>query len=158
MPGYSTHLKGGFFVFSVTFLLLWKIFPQYSTLPHFLLFLALALLGSLFPDLDVTSRVQRWFYRLICVIYLFLLLKHQTIELCILSIVAITVGLLRHRTILHDMRFLAFFPFVIIAILTRTYTIDFDWIVGGAFFALGAGSHVFLDRGIKRGKRRRRYR
>jgi hypothetical protein len=120
-----------------------------------MLFFGSTLLGSLIPDLDVTSKIQRLFY--LCVIGAFvgLLFTHQWLLLCITACLALVIGLLPHRTILHHPVFLALFPLPIIYYMSNNNFSLSSALFLALFFIAGSWSHLLLDFGIKKSFRRR---
>lgn len=71
---------------------------------------------ALFPDLDISSIPQRWFYRLVMV-SLLVLGYHQEFELAtLLGIIAITPVLDHHRGWTHNPLAAIFFPLILVGI------------------------------------------
>ena len=152
MPGYKGHLCGGLIAYVVVFFFCLTTRPSLLTACEWL-FCTLA--GSLFPDIDVKSKGQKYFYYVVMVLFLFLLSQEKFQLLSCVSILAITPMLSRHRGLFHKAWFL-----ITISII--------GWlIIGGIFpnlrslllqhslfFCLGALSHLVLDRvqaSIKKG-------
>jgi membrane-bound metal-dependent hydrolase YbcI (DUF457 family) len=77
---------------------------------------AVALFFSLFPDLDISSIPQRWFFRGIFVILLILGYYERFEEATLLAIVAITPLLNNHRSWTHNFLSVLLFPVVIAGI------------------------------------------
>ena len=69
---------------------------------------------SLMPDLDVSSIPQRWFYRIIFVLLLYLAVNHQYKAATLISICAITPLLSYHRAWTHNIWSAIFVPCVFI--------------------------------------------
>ena len=74
---------------------------------------AVALFFSLFPDLDISSIPQRWFFRSIFVILLILSYYQRFEEAALLALVAITPLLNSHRSWTHNIFTVLLFPVVI---------------------------------------------
>jgi len=156
MPGYRKHLQGGVVAFALGYIAISHYSQVSRTIPGFLLLLASTLFGSLFPDLDVTSKIQRIFYRGTVNAALFLVVTMQHYALLFLSLLALFIGLLRHRTLLHDIFFVTLFPCVI-CYSVSSFVRDFHLVVLlGLFFIFGAWSHLFLDFGVFRRKKKRK--
>ncbi len=77
---------------------------------------AVALFFSLFPDLDISSIPQRWFFRGIFVVLLILGYYERFEEATLLAIVAITPLLNNHRSWTHNFFSVLLFPVVIAGI------------------------------------------
>src|SRR5437868_222807 len=103
MPNYKGHLCGGFVAYLCVMLAMVSIKPSLFTACEWLFF---TLAGALFPDVDVKSRGQKYFYYFIFAVFVMLMYqdKHQMVS-C-LSIIAITPMLVRHRSIFHKIWFL----------------------------------------------------
>jgi hypothetical protein len=114
-----------------------------------LFLLGITLLGSLIPDLDITSKIQRIFYFCVIIAFLVFLLAHQWTHLLATSGLAIVIGLLRHRTILHHPVFLALLPLPIIYYMSNNNFSLYSTILPALFFIGGAWSHLLLDFGLK---------
>ncbi len=154
MPGYRVHLLGGAVTFgSLYYFITTPLgFPQSATWT--ILLLGVTLLGSLIPDLDITSKIQRLFYFCIIGAFLGLLLTHQWVLLLFTAGLAIVIGLLRHRTILHHPVFLALLPMPIIYYMANNNQPLSSTIFASLFFIAGCWSHLLLDFGIKKGTKR----
>lgn len=148
MPGYKTHLLGGALIFAPLYYVTTKFCVQQS-LPSPLLLLSITLLGSLFPDLDITSKIQRLFYFCVFGAFLYFLFMHEWIQLLITSGLAIIIGVLRHRTILHHPLFLALLPLPVIYYMSNKGTSLISLIQPALFFIAGAWSHLLLDFGLR---------
>lgn len=155
MPGYKAHLVGGALVFAVTYYTTTSLGYQHSPLMATAL-LGLSLLGSLFPDLDVSSKIQRLFY--FCVIGAFIgfLLAHQWNLLLTTAGLALIIGVLRHRTILHHPLFLTLLPLPFIYYLSNNNFSTTSTLFPSLFFVIGAWSHLLLDFGLPKSFKKRR--
>lgn len=155
MPNYKTHLAAG----AVSFLLLMHTVAAYLptfTLPVELLPLGLllSLVGSIFPDIDVPSKMQKWFF-MVCIIGILgaIFTKNHAL-LASLGISILFVAFLTHRTITHKPFFL-----LLLGLIPLSFTIYYlpsQAIPGAAlylYFTLGCLSHVALDRLLTFGKK-----
>ena len=145
MPGYKGHLIGGAIAFSCVIVLFawWQSPPFFIAVQYFFC----TLLGSLFPDIDTKSRGQGIFYRALLLILGILLFQGQQ-QLCIvISLLALTPLLVRHRGLFHKPWFLLMIPSflawlsVVLGILSSSLAIGY-----GCFFITGALSHIILDK------------
>lgn len=148
MPNYKTHLVAGLVSFFVVARITSNALPALA-LPLTLLPVgfALCLIGSIFPDIDVPSKMQKWFY-LACIgaVALAIWSKNHLLMASIGTGV-IFVTFLTHRTITHKPAFLALIALV--PTLCAAYAIPHH--AGNAFslylyFIVGCLSHILLDR------------
>jgi hypothetical protein len=148
MPNYKGHLLGG----CITGIIALGIMKQeQTTITTALELLGCCLLGSLFPDIDIKSKGQKIFYRLIGAILCFLLLQKKLIMGAFVGLVSTIPLLVRHRGIFHNPFFIIAGAGAFIIIVNQTnspYAVGLSWDI--VFFTLGALSHVALDRGIVR--------
>jgi hypothetical protein len=148
MPGYKGHLVGGSAAFGITYFLLSSHCSTTMIAVHWLL---CSLAGSLFPDIDVKSKGQKYGYWAIFFLFILLILSNQLRLLSILSLVCLTPMLVRHRGIFHRMWFVILMP---LGVWLGVSTMHPQW--SGAlffytlFFIVGCASHLVLDFGIRR--------
>jgi len=62
MPGYKVHLAAGVAVSCCAYATTINLF-HLPTVPQLPICIALGLIGSLFPDIDVQSKIQKIYYR-----------------------------------------------------------------------------------------------
>lgn len=150
MPSYQGHIVGG----SVAYALLYSFIRLTSiitfSLPEQILLVGFTLLGALFPDIDVYSKMQQILFKsLLLLLPCALFMQHLNgfIFLCAATAVCITV---QHRTVTHNLFFIIFFSVssCMFAYYQRPELINFITIAGIHFF-IGAFSHLVLDRGFK---------
>ncbi|MBM3894457.1 hypothetical protein FJ366_02580 [Candidatus Dependentiae bacterium] len=149
MPGYRGHLIGGTAAFVITRFLLIPVIGDASTVDA--VYLALTLLGSLFPDVDIKSKGQKIFYSLAFIIAAMAIAKRYWNCLSWLGLMCFIPLVLPHRGPMHNPYVLIATPWVIssglqglfphILKLSRFYHL---------FFITGALSHLVLDFGLKR--------
>ncbi len=147
MPGYRTHLMGGFTAYVIVLYLLKSLKPTPFTM---LEWLACALVGALFPDVDTKSKGQLWFYRFLFLVLLVLALHRCFLIAALISIVCILPMLVQHRGLFHRPLFLIGVPMLGVVIVNiyapacaRLFFFD------ALFFVVGAMSHILLDRGVR---------
>lgn len=149
MPGYKGHLAGGLVIFGLTlYVLSWYCVPTLLTVSEWLLF---ALAGSLFPDVDVKSKGQNYFYWIIFCLLILLLYAQKWKIFALASVLAMIPLLVRHRGIFHRAWFMILMPtsvvFFISSYIPHHHSrLMFDLL----FFVMGALSHLWLDLGLKR--------
>lgn len=146
MPNYRGHLKGGFGAFALIVLFAMPHYrPSAVTMLEWLLF---AIAGSLFPDVDIKSKGQKYFYHIILILFLLLILNQQYQHLAIISIISLMPLLVKHRGIFHTIWFVMLVPLAVWYISTLQWPLlkDALWL-DTVFFIAGALSHLFLDKG-----------
>lgn len=148
MPGYKGHLVGG----AVSYLLLLSILmSQHTTVPTLFGWLMCSLAGSLFPDVDITSKGQKILFRILFVLFITLLIMQRMRAALGVSIVSFVPLLVHHRGLFHRFWFIAligFIPVVYVHIYAPNLYVGF--LCGALFFIFGAYSHLYLDVGFKR--------
>lgn len=150
MPGYRGHLAGGFFVYIViVFLLLFSCWhPTFLTLVEWAFF---ALAGSLFPDVDIKSKGQKYFYRIVTVLLIFFGCRSQWHLVMMIGFMALLPVLVPHRGLFHRLWFVIFLPLSIAyAISLSVPSCTAPLLFNTIFFIAGAISHLWLDFGFKR--------
>ena len=144
MPNYKGHLVGGFLAYVLVLFAYIGYMPSLVTGCEWLLF---ALAGALFPDIDIKSKGQKYFYYVVFILFAFLASKGHFQTLTCFSFVAIAPMLTRHRGVFHSTWFVVSVPLIAwmaMSILLPAYT--WPLFVNTLFFIAGALSHLFLDR------------
>ena len=148
MPNYKTHLVGGFATFIALLLVLKN---ANTTAFNIIQWLIICLLGSLFPDVDTKSKIQKIFYTGF-VILLFFLMSLNKLKLALfLSVISLSPLIVNHRGIFHKAWFLILITiaFVFFAVEIKLCKSCYDFAIPALFFTAGALSHIVLDMGIK---------
>lgn len=152
MPDYKTHACGGIIAYTTVLALLWYSSTLHSSPPPSLLiwFLLCAMAGSLFPDIDIKSKGQLFFYRLAGCSLLILIYTENWQALSFFSCLIVLPLLVRHRGPTHQLWFIISIPFLapcLAACYTPAYfpTALFSYF----FFVGGALSHLLFDFGLK---------
>lgn len=148
MPGYKTHLGGGIICF-VSGIAVTYIIGQYNPdLFTSMCWFFATLFGSLFPDIDTKSKVQRFVYICLFVVSLYLLCINKMTLFALLSLVALLPLLVNHRTIFHRPLFIFLLSGVFCSlILYYEPTLFFMAYTGSLFFFFGCITHIALDKG-----------
>ncbi len=149
MPNYKKHLIGGVGAYAALLIILQQIQPV--SLFSAGEWLVCSLAGSLFPDIDIKSRGQKYFYRVIFCVMIFLIIQRHFSLLDTCSVMAVTPMLVRHRGIFHRLWFVILFPLTVwyivsLSVPTISKLLLFDML----FFIVGAVSHLWLDFGFFR--------
>lgn len=148
MPGYRGHLVGGSIAFGFLLVLLQSMQPPVTVMAEWLL---CALAGSLFPDIDVKSKGQNYFYKLIILILFIVFLKGHMQLFMVLSSVALIPMIVRHRGLFHRLWFVIGFPLAVVFIVSAYYPQFTNMLLFDvAFFIVGAISHLWLDLGLRK--------
>lgn len=150
MPNYKGHIAGGCIAYGITLYISFLLCPSVK-LAQTIEWLACALAGALFPDIDIKSKGQKYFYRAIFVILIVLSLQARIDLFMVVSIGAIVPMLVRHRGLFHNLWFLMaligsnwfFFSTQFPHLSERLFA---DMI----FFLAGIISHLWLDKGLWR--------
>lgn len=148
MPSYKGHLVGGTVFFGIVFYFIHS--GQTSMVTAFE-WLGFTLAGALFPDIDVKSKGQKYFYWVLLLLFLVLINQRRYALLAIVSVLSVTPMLARHRGLFHKIWFVVGAPFLLWVVMRAYFphmasTLFFDT----AFFVLGALSHLLLDLGPRR--------
>lgn len=150
MPGYRGHLAGGAVVFGIMCILLRNNCSSFITAAQWL---GCALAGSLFPDIDIKSKGQKYFYWLILfgLAYLIFLERRRFEWLAALSVVSVIPMLVRHRGLFHRLWFVILFPLSVwLGISIYFPAFSQPVLFNILFFIAGAISHLWLDMGLRR--------
>jgi hypothetical protein len=151
MPGYKGHLVGGVIAFGLLFVgLMYFMLTQQPS--HLVMgeWLLCTLAGALFPDIDVKSKGQKYFYYVAFVCLAVLAYQQRFQMLTCFSFVMITPMLVKHRGIFHNPHFVIVLPlFVWVIIATLLPHKATQLFVDTMFFITGALSHLWLDFGTR---------
>lgn len=145
MPGYKGHIAGGIAVFAFTAYLLQN---QCTSSTIAAQWLGCTIAGALFPDIDVKSKGQKYFYWVVlgALILLFAFKQLEILAAC--GIISITPMLCKHRGIFHEPWFVVAVPCIVWAGASIAYPQYTENLFFCAFFfVIGALSHLYLDRG-----------
>lgn len=153
MPKYKTHLFAGFIVYIVIFLIFnnllnlnIKTFNNYKYL-----YLGSCLFGSLFPDIDTKSMIQKILYFLLFISLLIAIFMQKWQISAILGVISLIPIISNHRGITHRIWFVIFIPLVIpISIYYYNKNLLEPFFIAYLFFMSGAISHILLDKSISK--------
>lgn len=144
MPGYKTHLIGGLGAFFVTTMIINSI--VILTPKEQLFYLVCSLIGSIFPDIDIRSKMQRLFFIVVTGALTCTLWMNKTSLFLILSACVLLVNIIRHRTITHQLSFLTIMPLFFALGGIYVYRLPFNLMMRSCFFFItGCLSHIILD-------------
>jgi hypothetical protein len=143
MPGYKGHLLGGLITYLLIMLVFVSVKPSFITACEWLFF---TLAGSLFPDIDVKSKGQKYFYYVVLVCFIWLMYLGSYHMVSCLSCIAITPMLVRHRGIFHKSWFLVFIVIGTWIFMSTLFpTVSRPLLINLLLFLAGALSHLFFD-------------
>ena len=112
--------------------------------------LSATLAGSLFPDIDIKSKGQRLFLKVLLLLLILCLFLQAYIPVVMILFFSLVPLIVPHRGFFHDIGFVAvlcaFVDLILIFVVpAKAKTI----IVTSLFFLLGVISHLLLDKGFK---------
>lgn len=148
MPGYRGHLIGGAVSYMLTLTLLVSKTPNILTAFEWLGF---SLIGSLFPDIDITSKGRFVFYRIFLIVALLCLWWQHFVGFCFITILMILSSLVTHRGLFHRWWFIVGISLAAAMLCTCSFgSCKQAFLYDTLFFIMGALSHLYLDLGFKR--------
>ena len=133
MGSWKTHLIGGIAVYLIL------IYAYKIQLTDSLIYLAIILFFSLFPDIDTKSKIQKWLSSLFFILEIFYILTKQYFECAVIGIFVTSWLIFPHRKLYHNIVFLLSLNFIVYYFLGDAIAI-----------AMAAGwiSHLFFDKMI----------
>ncbi len=159
MPNHKTHLVAGLVCGLVLTAMFKHFYPQsMNQIYNSFLYTSFALAGSLFPDIDIKSKIQLMFWPVATVFILIALATSQINLFMIISFFVFFIVLVGHRTITHQFWFVTLFPFLLALYVIKIKApknIIFFCVI---YFIVGAYSHIVLDRTMTYFKKKRRRR
>jgi len=145
---YRGHLVGGLASY---FLLITLFSISQGFFAHNFLGCIAALAGSLFPDIDIYSKGQRLFLKVLLLLFLLCLFFRASIPVVILALFSSLPILFPHRGLFHDIFFVATLSVLAAGGLIYMLPHHTEQIVITAlFFFVGVLSHLILDKGFKK--------
>ena len=146
MPGYKGHLIGGALAFGATYYCVKSFCPSTMTACHWF-FASLA--GALFPDIDVKSKGQKYFYWVLLMLFMILIIENRLDILALVALLSVVPMLVRHRGLFHRPWFILFSSLTLWTIVSAFHPL---WAQAlfliTLFFIAGAISHLWLDFGF----------
>jgi LexA-binding, inner membrane-associated putative hydrolase len=143
----AIHFYSPLFIQFIEFTL-GNIWPWIITALEWLLF---ALMGSMFPDIDIKSKSQKYLYGTFFLMLLVLIGKKDFKTVAYLSTLSFVPIFTTHRGLFHRLWFILLVTFgswCWLSMLFPELTIAFAFY--SFFFLAGAISHLWLDMGIKK--------
>ncbi len=148
MSMYRGHLLGGLAAYLLVII---AYGVMHNTFVHNFQGLLATLAGSLFPDIDIRSKGQRLFLKILFLAVVLCLFLQASFPLMLLLIFSVLPIIFPHRGLFHDALFVfalaAFVAGSLIYIMPEnTQTI----LTMMFFFFIGVLSHLILDKGMKK--------
>ena len=149
MPSYKEHLVGGTVSFGAMLLIVSRWY--YPTAPTTIEWLFCSLAGSLFPDIDIKSKGQKYFYWCILIALVIISIKKRFDILVGCSVISVMPMLVKHRGIFHRLWFVIGFPLLFWFLISLQFPqLRLMILLDVIFFISGAVSHLWLDMGLAR--------
>lgn len=107
------------------------------------------LLGGLFPDIDTASRGRRFFSLILLIFFVGSLLSKFYLTAGLLLAVIVVLLLVRHRTIFHNVYFLATLTLLFCWVSSLFFPNSWSGVaINGGFFLAGCVGHLVADFGF----------
>jgi len=151
---FKGHLTGGIITSSVVTYGCYHFKPFFEenniTQPQLPIILGVCLFFSLFPDLDISSTPQKWFYRIIfCVIFYLYFVLNRIHDAVFLSLISFTPLLHKHRGWTHYTISAIVLPLICIVLYhyksTSILEVSKDLILYSVACTIGWFTHLILD-------------
>ena len=153
MPNYKGHLVGGVVAYALflgAFIGITK--PSLLTASEWLFF---TLAGALFPDIDIKSKGQKYFYYAVLLFFIVFAAQQKFEMLGCCSFIVMIPMLVRHRGIFHNPLFVIVVPLCVWGIVSSLKPgLSHRFFLDILFFIVGALSHIWLDLGTSQMMRR----
>lgn len=156
MPSYKVHLLGGAATYGLVTTIVSFIAPASVPWSYQGAMLGFALLGSIFPDIDIASRIQIIFFRIMFVALPLLLFFQYFITFVCMAALCLSLIIIKHRTLTHRTWFLLLLTSTgvgLVILKHPTYTTLAS--TAGIQFFVGSISHLILDRAVNKWKLRK---
>ena len=146
MPGYKGHLVGGAAVYVLSLCcIIGVVKPSLLMASEWLIF---TLAGALFPDVDIKSKGQKYFYFVVLFFFIAFAAQQKFEMLACCSFIVMVPMLVRHRGIFHNPLFVIAVPLCVWGIISSLKpALSQRFFVDVLFFIVGALSHIWLDLG-----------
>lgn len=148
MSMYRGHLLGGL----AAYLMVIVVYGIYtSAFQHYFPGLLAALAGSLFPDIDIRSKGQRLFLKILFLLIVVCLYMQASVPLMVLLMFSVLPIVFPHRGLFHDLIFVGLLALTVAGSLIYVMPDSTDKIcLVTFFFYVGVLSHLVLDKGFKK--------
>jgi membrane-bound metal-dependent hydrolase YbcI (DUF457 family) len=153
MPNYKGHLVGGVALYAL--LLFGFVRIANLSLPMAAEWLFFILAGALFPDIDIKSKGQKYFYWAAALLFVVFAAQQRFEMLTCCSFIIMTPMLVRHRGVFHNPLFVIAVPLITWGVISSIKPANsYRFFLDMLFFIAGALSHIWLDLGTSQMMRR----
>lgn len=151
MPNYKKHLVGGSIVYAALIYTTSELNLIPTDINIQLQTLAACLIGSLFPDIDTKSKIQKYIYSAILITSICLFVSGFEYQAGILATASMLPLIVSHRGLFHRMWFIL----MVVALGNFLCYINqpqwfYQCMWSSIFFVAGVISHIWLDMGWKK--------
>jgi len=142
----TDHIAAGIIVWIISLLLFQMFIASFF---HLMILLFCAVAGALFPDIDIKSKGQRFFFSIMAPLYIFLFMREQYALCGSVALVALLPTFVSHRGIFHRSWFILAIACMSGIAITSIFPAHREFIkIGTIVFIFGALSHLLLDFGF----------
>jgi hypothetical protein len=151
MPNYKKHLVGGCLVYGLLTYLNVKLNLITLDLNLQLQTLVACLVGSLFPDIDTKSKVQKYLYFMILALSIYLMATGLEYQACMITTMSMLPLIVSHRGLFHRLWFICMCLGIgnYLCYLNQFCPLK-NCLCLSIFFLIGVISHLWLDMGWKK--------
>lgn len=151
MPNYKGHLIGGCVAYGIAAYALCIMRGVAPSVVIAIEWFGCSIAGGMFPDIDIKSKGQKYFYWVVLLLLIFLITQERSDLIAVLSVFAVTPMLVRHRGLFHNIWFLL----ALVAGLLWALSLQFPALTerlayDALFFVVGLISHLWLDMGTRK--------
>ncbi len=148
MSQFKGHVLGGLVAYgAVVFLFSLTTVPLATHLQWIIATFA----GALFPDIDIKSKGQHLFLKILLLLLILCLFLHAYIPVVLVLIFSLLPLIIPHRGLFHDLSFIVLITAAIDLVLIFVLPYKGETIITTSlFFLLGVFSHLLLDKGVKK--------
>lgn len=113
--------------------------------------LLFTLAGAMFPDVDIKSTSQKYWYVCVTLILLMCVAKQHLVATAFVSALSLVPMFTKHRGLFHRWWFIVLFCFLTWSFVVYNFpTNKLSFSIDILFFLAGALSHLLLDMGFRR--------
>ncbi len=155
MPGYKVHTIGGGLVYIIGMVLTTAYFITKPSIIDALIWFFCAILGSLFPDVDIKSKGQILFYEVLAIVLLIVWFRKEYLLFTYITFLGLLPVLNHHRGLFHQAWFLIGISALAAHGAASCYPYyKYSLQAAAFFFCIGALSHIGLDFFVTKMKRK----
>ncbi|HMK32921.1 MAG TPA: metal-dependent hydrolase, partial [Nitrosopumilaceae archaeon] len=111
--------------------------------------------GALFPDIDIKSKGQKYFYYLVLLLFIIFAAQQRYEIVACFSFIVISPMLVHHRGVFHNPLFIIVISLLAWGIISAIIPqVSYQLFLCALFFIAGSFSHIWLDLGTRQTMRR----